>query len=244
MLAMARKYVAEGLSVIPLRANGKEADGTVLPQKEVEGKLVFVTDSKQETFEDTGRPKTTWTPYQTRRATDEELVKWFADGQRNIGIVTGAISGFVVADADGPIGVESAKKLQLNSPRITKTTREEGGWHLWFKHPGVRVGNIQESSMHKKLDVRGDGGYVVAPPSQVDGKRYKWIIKPGEVPVFNPSIFSYNVPAQANPKGWVTEAITSLESGNRHTTLVKIVGKLIHEGLSESETLALLMPHL
>jgi hypothetical protein len=50
-----------------------------------------------------------------------------------------------------------------------------GGWHAYFAHPGSTVpssaGRIGEG-----LDVRGDGGYVVAPPSRhVSRHRYRWV---------------------------------------------------------------------
>ena len=44
-----------------------------------------------------------WKPYKPRKPTDDELVSWFGNGRPcNMAIVTGAISGIVVIDADSP----------------------------------------------------------------------------------------------------------------------------------------------
>lgn len=207
MLEMARKYVAKGKSVIPLRPRSK----------------VPAISS--------------WAPYQDRLATDEELVSWFGSGANNMGLVTGAISGLVVVDEDSAEGAENATKLGLTSPVRAQARK---GFHHYFKHPGTKVSNGVRIA--PGLDLRGDGGYVVAPPSiHETGHVYCWAIA-GEMPVY-PG-YMPDVPVVVNREGWVTDAVNSLEAGNRHGTLVKIVGKLIHEGLSESETLALLMPHL
>jgi len=207
MLEMARKYIAKGKSVIPLRPHSK------VPAI------------------------ASWAPYQERVATDEELVAWFGTGENNLGLVTGAISGLVVVDEDSAEGAENATKLGLTSPVRAQARK---GFHHYFKHPGTKVSNGVRIA--PGLDLRGDGGYVVAPPSiHETGHVYCWAIA-GEMPVYPGYI--PDVPVVVNRVGWVTDAVNSLEAGNRHGTLVKIVGKLIHEGLSEAETLALLMPHL
>ncbi|MBM3221539.1 MAG: bifunctional DNA primase/polymerase, partial [Candidatus Rokubacteria bacterium] len=73
---------------------------------------------------------------------------------------TGRVSGVVVLDADGEDGLESLKTLQ--TPVTTWLSRTGRGSHQWFQHPGVTIGN--RAGVRPHLDVRGDGGYVVAPP--------------------------------------------------------------------------------
>jgi hypothetical protein len=92
----------------------------------------------------------------------------------NIGIATGSVSGIIVLDIDGPEGHASLAKLiarcgLLDRTPIVKTAR---GWHLYFKAPAdVAI----PCSTGNGLDVRGDGGYVVAPPSvHVSGHVYEW----------------------------------------------------------------------
>lgn len=93
----------------------------------------------------------------------------------NVGIATGAVSGVFVIDIDGAIGeTELAKHGTLPKTLTTVTGR---GRHLFFKHPGkeikTRKGIFGPDS---KVDVRGDGGYVVGPGSNhLSGNIYEWV---------------------------------------------------------------------
>jgi putative DNA primase/helicase len=53
-----------------------------------------------------------------------------------------------------------------------------GGRHLYFALPEGEVpGN--RTGLLRRVDVRGEGGYVIVPPSvRPDGKRYSWILAP------------------------------------------------------------------
>ena len=94
----------------------------------------------------------------------------------NVGVVTGADSGLVVLDEDGPEG--SAALAQLGEIPITVEARTARGRHFYFRHPGHLIRN-STGSIGTMLDVRADGGYVVAPPSRhASGKPYEWIRDP------------------------------------------------------------------
>jgi Bifunctional DNA primase/polymerase, N-terminal len=110
--------------------------------------------------------------------TDQRLIErwWFARARANVGLRTGAISGLVVLDVDGPAGEASLRGLveQHGRFRATWAMTGSGGWHAYFAHPGAEVGN-SAGRLGPKLDVRGDGGYVVAPPSRhFSGGDYQW----------------------------------------------------------------------
>mgnify|MGYP003147393946 CR=1 FL=1 len=93
----------------------------------------------------------------------------------NIGIATGRISGVVVIDIDGPDGEKSLKKLQRQCEKLPKTLRAQTGKgaHLFFRSGGHEYKN--RTAIYPGVDIRGDGGYVVAPPSaHIAGKRYRW----------------------------------------------------------------------
>lgn len=241
MLSAARAYVAKGVSVIPLQPYGKLPAFDVLPQKVVDGQPVFVeTDGdgrNVETFVDTGHPKREWGTYRLRLPTDEELVKWFSEGGRNIGIVTGGLSRLVVLDEDSPAAGEYLDKLGLVSPVKAKAVR---GFHRYFRHPG---GEVKNGVDHKlKLDIRGDGGYVAAPPSvRENGHRYEWVMTGGEMPVYRPPETQDLRPT--NEPGWMEEALAKLESGEmRRPNLLKILGKLWGLGIRENEMRKLVWP--
>ncbi len=96
------------------------------------------------------------------------VMKWWRDSPRaNVGILTGQESGLVVLDVDPRHdGDKSLAMLQEEFGALPKTltVRTGGnGWHYYFKHPGEKVPN--KTNIRPGLDIRGDGGYIVAPPS-------------------------------------------------------------------------------
>jgi hypothetical protein len=125
-----------------------------------------------------------WEPYQKEHASEDTIRSWFENWPNaNVGIVTGAVSGCVVIDLDS---VEARDKLKTllgdYDLAAVPRTRTGKGWQLFFKHPGVSIPN--RAAVIPGLDVRGDGGYVVAPPSiHPNGRKYKWEVElTGELP--------------------------------------------------------------
>jgi Bifunctional DNA primase/polymerase, N-terminal len=94
---------------------------------------------------------------------------------RNIGMPTGAVSGVWILDID-PGGEEHLQRLEdqhgpLPPTRAVRTPR--GGRHLWFKYTGPIQCSAGRVAEH--IDVRGDGGYCILPPSILDNGRYTWL---------------------------------------------------------------------
>jgi hypothetical protein len=114
------------------------------------------------------RPLIPWQEYQQRRATPEEVQEWFdATPDAGIGVVTGAISKLVVLDIDGQVDnpYDWVEAHGLTPTVAVKTPR--GGLHLYYEHTGTAVANAVKFTTIGDLpvDIRGDGGFVVAPPS-------------------------------------------------------------------------------
>ena len=111
---------------------------------------------------------------------DEATIRRWLDQwpDTNIGIATGAASGLVVLDVDPRHGgQESLQQLieahQGDFPHTITALTGGGGAHFYFAHPGVPMKN--RVGLKPGLDIRADGGYVVAPPSlHVSGNRYVW----------------------------------------------------------------------
>ena len=111
--------------------------------------------------------------------TDEATIRrWFAQyPDSNIGIATGAVNGLVILDIDPRHGGDESLRrlcaeygLTLDTPAV----RTGGdGAHYYFKHPGGSI--TSRVGLYPGIDIRADGGYVVAPPSlHKSGKRYAW----------------------------------------------------------------------
>lgn len=61
----------------------------------------------------------------------------------------------------------------------TWVAKSPRGYHLYFEYPDKPVSNA--TSIIDKVDIRGEGGYIIAPPSiNADGKSYSWIISPDQ----------------------------------------------------------------
>jgi len=102
------------------------------------------------------------------------LAWWTQQPQANIGLATGY--RFDVLDVDGPIGAQAirafASEYALHSSGPLVRTGG-GGWHYYLAPTGL--GNVGPRDL-ERVDWRGRGGYVVAPPSRhASGHPYTWV---------------------------------------------------------------------
>jgi len=124
------------------------------------------------------RPLISWQSYQRERPSIQQVTAWFKRWpDANVGIVTGAVSGLVVLDIDpAHEGRQSLAELERRHgplPDTVETRSGGGGRHLYFSHPGKEVRN--RVALAPGIDLRGDGGLIVAPPSiHPSGNRYLW----------------------------------------------------------------------
>jgi hypothetical protein len=85
-----------------------------------------------------------------------------------IGIPTGEASGFFVLDLDCKNGAQGLEWLAAHEARLPQTRRHRtrsGGVHLLFAMPAGRTIRNSASRVGPGVDVRGSGGYIIAPPS-------------------------------------------------------------------------------
>lgn len=111
-----------------------------------------------------------------------QIEKWAARWpSANIGLACGGESGILVLDIDiGNGGLQSIRALQAAGKQFPSTVMSRtanGGWHAYFAYtPGP---NNSKSRLGRGLDIRTSGGYVLAPPSELDGgKFYRWLRQP------------------------------------------------------------------
>jgi Bifunctional DNA primase/polymerase, N-terminal/AAA domain len=124
-------------------------------------------------------------PNRATREPDTATSDW--QGATGIGLLTGKRAGFFVLDVDADKGgMEALAALQQRHGTLpaTWTTRTGGGGrHLFFRHPGFLVRG-SAGKLGPGLDVRGEGGQVVAPPSRhPSGTLYQWAggCAPGQI---------------------------------------------------------------
>ncbi len=153
---IALQYLGKGLSVIPL----------------ISPSMASKNLSEEEFIRKCKTPLVGWKEYQKRLPTEEEVSAWFGKWpDANIGIITGKVSGIVVFDLDSDHAVEYAEN-EGGFPETAKVKTGKG-YHVYAKHPGFEIRNDVKKELD--LDIRADGGYVVAPPSfHGSGRQYEW----------------------------------------------------------------------
>ena len=188
------------------------------------------------------KPAIPWLAFQQARATDDNLVSWFGNGHaKNIGIVTGRVSNLVVVDTDNQ---EAEAWAQAHLPATPMMCRTAKGLHRYYRHPGAEVRNgarMTTAAGTLALDLRGDGGYVVAPGSvHPTGITYtapaKWPTSLDELPIFSPA---WLAPRASLPSPTV-EAQATIPAGRRNAVLTTCAGAMQRRGMSPDAILAAL----
>lgn len=166
--------------------------------------IIAVNRDKKPCFE--------WKEYQERLATLGEIESWWEKyPTANVGVVTGKISGITVID------VEKGGDISRFPETFTIKTGG-GGWHLYYKYFPFQ----NKTRVFPLTDVRGDGGYVVAPPSvHQSGEKYEILLKKSMAP------FPYELFGASEDSKWKEKAAGSLTEGSRNTDLTSIVGGLL-----------------
>lgn len=144
-LAVARAYIAAGVSVIPVKCDGSKA------------------------------PRFSgWRQYSDRLPTDTELLEWFSTNEVGIGVVPGPASGnLTVLDFEFKAGASAyvewfgrlVPDLQQALLRCPTVRTPSGGRHVWVRLPDVQPGGklARYSNGTTKVEVRGHGHQVLAP---------------------------------------------------------------------------------
>lgn len=150
VLDWARRYVAAGLSVIPVRRGGTKAPAFA-----------------------------GWREFSGRRPTADELAKWFSTDKYGIGIPGGPASGnLAVIDFETKDGLDGyAAWVARADPRLRAMVAgcplvrtPTGGRHLYIRLSEPAPGGVlaRTAAGLTLIEVRGNGNFVVAPGSPAD----------------------------------------------------------------------------
>jgi hypothetical protein len=184
---------------------------------------------------------------------DPELVEtwWRRHPNANVGLATG--HGFSAVDIDSNEALTELRKRAAGEVLCWgPVSRTRRGWHLFFE------GDVpSRAGVVLHVDVRGTGGYLVAPPSVVGGVPYGWIAGP-ETPLSPPSPWLAQLlqrpvprPLPALPEGGglpVPERVAELvnehfEVGARSQAFFRLVVLCFEAGMSLEQTTAVAGQH-
>jgi hypothetical protein len=183
--------------------------------------------------------------------TDQAVISrwWQQTPQANVGIVTGRKSGIFVLDVDpNNGGRESFEDMVLRHGRFPETLQQitgSKGWHLFFRYPSFPVHNA--AGLLPGIDIRGDGGQVVAPPSihPKTGLTYEWDgldeienTRIAEAPLWLLELLDGKNSQHGSQHMPIAEKIPH---GVQHYTLLALAGALRRMGLSENDMLPTLI---
>lgn len=173
----------------------------------------------------------------------KQIVSWWSKWpDSNIGIATGSVSGgLVVIDLDrdeekGCDGYEILREWQRQHGQLPDTCQSitgRGGYHLLYRDT-VEHRNAQ--ALYEGVDIRGEGGYIVAPPSvHPNGRAYEWEQGPDEFEIVQADVLVKEF--LKGPKKEQQQYFHQSEvipEGQRVSTLVQLIGSQRAKGLGEA----------
>jgi hypothetical protein len=177
---------------------------------------------------------------------------WNYNPTANIAVATGAISSIFVLDVDGLDAETALAKLEAEHGALPATVEAitARGRHIYFKMPAADVRN-SASRIAAGIDVRGDGGYVLAPPSMhPSGRHYAWSVDSAgafaAAPIWllqmiaTPAVTATNAMPRVTPSSeWQQLIEGATNEGARNDTLTRITGHLLRQYVNPYLTLAL-----
>jgi putative DNA primase/helicase len=164
-----------------------------------------------------------------------QIARWWTDNPNaQVGLPTGELNHLFVLDIDGPEGERAAEKMHL--PETFTVATRPGRFQLWFKQLAGTKSKCTAGLLGPQLDTRGDGGYIVAPPSihHVTGKPYQ-VVK--NLPWATAPLELLEPQKSPTPQQPTTDS-DAIPQGRRHQTMLSIAGALRARHLSPEMVLA------
>ena len=184
-------------------------------------------------------PRMNWRNYQKIQPSREEITQWHKQyPHANWAAITGI--NFVVVDSDSNESTQWIQDGNISSTPMTQSS-PSGGRHFFYSAPTNRV--VRNSVGQNKIDVRGEGGYIMVVPSYNYRMQYdeSFLINDfDELPLLTEEdiqkVFSFNNDGKVvSLREKLTEEPRS--QGSRNDTLARLVGKWIKEGWGMREIL-------
>lgn len=240
ILAAALAYAARGWSVLPLCPSnhlgvGKSHRGCNSP-----GKRPFFPDRDTRSGE--------WKEFQSRRATEDELRKWWESNPfLNVGVALGPVSGLVGIDVDDDDGDDLLAELSGGDlPKTWEYKTGKGRRLLYGLPPGCEVVNHAFKRAGTEIEIlrfMSRGGQVVLPPSvHPNGKVYEWrpFLSPDDIPVAPAPEWLRNPQHPEAGEAFRPADGELITEGGRNSYLTSLAGAMRKRGADEPVILAAL----
>lgn len=184
---------------------------------------------------------------------DYKLIQAWAQEGGNVGTLTGSASGIAVIDIDNHNGVDGLGNLKnflemydITLPKTQVIKTPSGGLHYYFKldEKYNETQFIQNHSQLEGVDFQTHGRYVVAPPSQINGKYYEVVrdVEIAKLPEKWLEMFTDKTIEKSNKKrkrlwtaNFLGDIIEGAPQGGRNIWLAQQIGKLFATGLEHEE---------
>jgi Bifunctional DNA primase/polymerase, N-terminal/Primase C terminal 2 (PriCT-2) len=191
-----------------------------------------------QSFDGAKHPGVKWKELQKRRVTEGELLDWYRRFASGVGFITGEISGVIVVETDGPEGEALLAEFERVHGPLPKTlticSGSGRGLHRHFKHPGHRVKTTANESV--KIDVRGDGGFCVLPPSlHKSGGRYE-VVRDAEPAQLPRGLLDFIEAAAARASGSGAASAPFMGARHRVCGIASALGNNLHDRLPVNAT--------
>ncbi len=180
------------------------------------------------------------------------MKRWFSSESWNLGVVTGSKSGLIALDIDprhnGDASLAALEAKHGPIPQTIKFLTGGGGQHILLRHPGGIVPN-SASKIGKGIDVRGENGFIVAPPSQhISGRRYGISVDhhPDDIPLADAppwlvGLIKSDAVGARSPQEWRGRIGSSIPEGRRNDSLARMAGHLLAHGIDPHVALDLML---
>jgi len=178
-------------------------------------------------------------------STDATVIKewWRKSPKANIGMPTGSANKIVVLDVDPRNGgTESFYRLNEDYEKLPDTLTQKtggGGFHYVFQCPAgviIKNGHIEG---YPGLDIKGEGGYIVVPPSRTEGV-YTWDKKAKRAPVPDWLLKLINSKDKTVIGDLADTLPEKITAGSRNNTLFSVAGSMRRRGCEPNEIYAAL----
>lgn len=173
---------------------------------------------------------------------------WQRYPNASVAVATGSMSNLIMIDEDldeiegkdGPHNMMLWERDNGDLPDTVVVITGRGGRHRYFKYYKDDIRN--RAGIIKDVDVRGEGGYAILPPSHhPNGTIYEWESSPDEVEIaeVDENVLKFLATGkEIKEKGQKLKLDNVIQSGQRNTTMHKLACSLQAQGLEDNAIMA------